>query len=314
MSKKGVKAELFIPLRIVRGTEDASFYSFAYDASSTGYSAVFSAGNTSQSPYILSRTGGTKSVKDIITIIDADSATAKVWPLVPAGSSGTTNPPTTEPPTTDPPTTNPPTTNPPGPTGPNYLDVPKTHWAYGDIVKANERKLMVGVEVRPNGDIRFDPEGLLTNAQVAQILFNAYKDDLRLTGNVPVTLADVRSDAWYYDATVWLVQRGLVDVTQVGNELFFYPNQPAPRGFMAEALYRMANAKGIELPKVNPPVSFTDMSDPRYAGWLPAVSALQQAGVIAGFPDGSFGPEKTLSRCQAAALMIRYTDITGLTP
>jgi len=36
--------------------------------------------------------------------------------------------------------------------------------------------------------------------------------------------------------------------------------------------------------------------------------------VIEGFPDGTFGPEQTLTREQAAALMVRYTSIAGLAP
>ena len=171
---------------------------------------------------------------------------------------------------------------------------------------------MTGVEVMPNGDIRFSPEGLLTQCQVAQLLYNAYKNDFVLTAEV-IELADVRPGAWYYDAVVWMVKCGLADTTTGSDgKQYFYPDQPTPRGYIAEALYRLANLKQVELPQTNPPISFTDMGDPAYAMWLPAVTALQRAGVIAGFPDGSFEPGSTLTREQTAVLMIRYTDILGL--
>lgn len=51
-----------------------------------------------------------------------------------------------------------------------------------------------------------------------------------------------------------------------------------------------------------PPVTFTDTGDiAAYA--LPAVQALQRAGVISGMPDGSFRPREHMTREQACVVL-----------
>ena len=81
---------------------------------------------------------------------------------------------------------------------------------------------------------------------------------------------------------------------------------------MCIALYLVAEKKGVELPEIYPFSAFSDHEDFMFGVAAEAIYGLQQAGVITGFPDGSFGPELTLTRAQAAALMVRYTNIEGL--
>jgi len=44
------------------------------------------------------------------------------------------------------------------------------------------------------------------------------------------------------------------------------------------------------------------------------IYSLQRAGIISGFPDGTFRPDEALTRAQWAKLIDLFTDIEGLTP
>lgn len=64
----------------------------------------------------------------------------------------------------------------------------------------------------------------------------------------------------------------------------------------------MRSSPGIVLGTDNAAVTFTDEADiAAYA--LPAVQALQRAGVINGMPDGSFCPRGSATREQACAML-----------
>lgn len=65
---------------------------------------------------------------------------------------------------------------------------------------------------------------------------------------------------------------------------------------------------------VSASAAYTDAEEIEYAEAVELLSAL---GVIEGYPDGSFGPTKTLNRAEAAIIVARlnaYTDTTAVTP
>jgi hypothetical protein len=181
---------------------------------------------------------------------------------------------------------------------PTFTDIPPNHWALTYITNAAEKGLMQGV-----GENRFNPEGLLTRAQIAQILFNAYETHLPAGA---MSFPDVSDGSWYARAVTWAGYRGIIDTAAGGN---FNPNAPATRELRAEALFRVSVQKNVALPTVRDSVTFTDQAQINH---LPAVNALQRAGIVSGFPDGSFGPHRTITRAEMAALADRFTDIPGL--
>ena len=186
----------------------------------------------------------------------------------------------------------------------SYSDVPTSHWAFSNIESCRAKGLMQGT-----GSRLFDPEARLNRAQVAQICYNAYKT--QLTNSNGETLADVPSNVWYYAAINWMTANDLVSGTVVDGSAYYYPTEAADRGHVALALYRLADSMGVTLPKTMPEDNFPDIAglQPEYQT---AISALQQAGVISGFPDGFYRPNEPLTRGQAAKLMDTYSNIPGL--
>ena len=180
----------------------------------------------------------------------------------------------------------------------DFDDVPEDHWAAENIANVVQKRLMQGV-----GGSMFDPDGILTRAQVAQVIFNAYG------GHVAASeghFADVSEAAWYFDAIMWVHSNGLSEVSR-GN---FYPHEPATREVVAEMLHRTAISQNVVLPLANP-IIFADMHEIEF--W-PAVTALQQAGIISGFPDGTFGPRLNVTRAQMARMIDMFTDMPDLIP
>jgi hypothetical protein len=183
-----------------------------------------------------------------------------------------------------------------------FIDVPADHWACDSIESAFAKGIINGI-----GDQKFGTGQTLTRAQTAQIMFNAYGGS-GLTDET-VKIEDAPDGAWYTEAVTWLLQYDLAEL----REGKFYPDEPAPRWFIADVLYKLAVSLDTELPKENEAVAFPDMVGD-YAPYSEAVTALQQAGIISGFPDGTYGPEQTLTRCQMTKLIDLFTEIPGLMP
>ena len=83
-----------------------------------------------------------------------------------------------------------------------FIDVNKSNPNYDAIMEAYENGWMVGVS-----DNVFAPEGTLTRAMAAQIIWN-------MAGNpessVTAPFLDVTSDAWYADAVAWAYEQGII--------------------------------------------------------------------------------------------------------
>lgn len=80
----------------------------------------------------------------------------------------------------------------------------------------------------------------------------------------------------------------------------YCPRRPVNRAQMAALL-----ARGLpDVPVVSQPVGvFGDV--PADAWYAPAVEALHAAGVVAGYPDGTYRPHQPVNRAQMAALLAR---------
>ena len=56
---------------------------------------------------------------------------------------------------------------------------------------------------------------------------------------------------------------------------------------------------------------FTDQDD--ISDWaIEGVSAIQAAGLITGYPDGSFNPQGTATRAEVATIFARFLEVANL--
>ena len=83
------------------------------------------------------------------------------------------------------------------------------------------------------------------------------------------------------------------------------PNADITRAEVATILYRLltADAKSAYTTKIN---RFSDVSGS--AWYSTAVSTLANIGVIDGYQDGTFGPQRNITRAELATILARFCD------
>ena len=162
-----------------------------------------------------------------------------------------------------------------------------------------------GVPDRLNGDDHFayiigrddglvHPEATITRAEVATIFFRLLTDEARaeyLTETSP--FHDVAPDAWYATAVATMEVMGIVEGRAPA---VFDPDAPITRGEFAAIAARFDSAPYDGADR------FTDIG----GHW--AAEYINQAAVkgwVEGQPDGSFAPDRSISRAEAMTLVNR---------
>lgn len=170
-----------------------------------------------------------------------------------------------------------------------FWDVPSDHWAFEYIADLAERKVINGYD-----DGSFQPNRTVSRAEWAKMMVDAAGAQI---GDNAVYFTDLSSEHWankYVNAAKQYMT-GYKDGT-------FRPNQAATREDVAVALVLI---KGYDISDVDySNLIFSDNDTiSNYAKAYVAVAV--QHGLIAGFSDGTFRGQDTLSRAQAATLLYR---------
>ena len=162
-----------------------------------------------------------------------------------------------------------------------------------------------GVPDRLNGDEHFayiigrddglvHPEAPITRAEVATIFFRLLTDEARdeyLTGTSP--FADVASDAWYATAVATMQA---MDIVEGRSPSAFHPEAPITRGEFAAIAARFDSAP------YHGDDRFSDISGHWAAGYINQAAV---KGWVEGQPDGSFAPDRSITRAEAMTTINR---------
>lgn len=117
----------------------------------------------------------------------------------------------------------------------------------------------------------------------------------------PGTFEDVDPEDWYYDEVKYVYDNGLMaGVT----EKEFYPEFATSRAMVVTILYRQEG---------EPAVGNKSFSDIKPNQWYTtAIAWGAENGIVAGYTDGTFGPDHPITREQMAAIIQRYAAFKGL--
>lgn len=113
---------------------------------------------------------------------------------------------------------------------------------------------------------------------------------------------DVPQDAYYRPYVLWAYSSGIASAT---GESTFSPDRPITREEISSMLYQYASLKNYQLRPIRTAASFADAGQIA-AGYSAAVSAMQKAGILEGYEDGSFRPRQSASRAEVSALLSRF--------
>lgn len=188
-----------------------------------------------------------------------------------------------------------------------FSDVPQSHWAYSVIDEASDDGIMNGKDAGV-----FAPNATLTRAEYATMLYNLApeSDVMKLVHGSTADngLYDVDGNAWYADTVSWAVARGVFK----NNDGSFSPNRTITREEMAvatyEFLHKYCDGKFV-LDSIYK--GFTDDAAFSSSANRDKVYILVNNGIIAEKSDGSFDPQGSLTRAEAAAMAVRVADIVA---
>ena len=147
----------------------------------------------------------------------------------------------------------------------------------------------------PDGNVK--PEGNITRAEVATIFFRLLTDESRDEfWSQTNPYSDVSEDDWYNNAVSTLTNAGIIDGYEDGT---FKPNGNITRAEFATIAVRFFEAtyEGENL--------FPDIA----GHWAQDyINEAANAGIVDGYPDGTFGPQKLITRAEAMTMVNRTID------
>ena len=147
----------------------------------------------------------------------------------------------------------------------------------------------------PDGTVQ--PGGSITRAEVATIFFRMLTDSSRTEfWSQTNSFSDVPSTAWYNNAVSTLTKAGIIAGYEDGT---FQPNATITRAEFATIAVRFFEASydGKDF--------FTDI-DGHWAQKY--INDAANAGLVNGYEDGTFGPNKAITRAEAMTLVNRALD------
>ena len=169
----------------------------------------------------------------------------------------------------------------------------------GTTVKKNTPKLNTAdhfayVQGYPDGTVK--PTGNITRAETAAILFRLMDDSTRNTYySTRSGFRDVALGSWYNTYVATLNNAGVITDSANGN---FRPNEAITRAELAAMLANFTDTAGAAN-------YFNDVSAKYWAANAIAICA--KLGWINGYPDGSFRPDKNVTRAELMAMINRAT-------
>jgi hypothetical protein len=143
-------------------------------------------------------------------------------------------------------------------------------------------------------DGTFRSDAPMTRAEVAQMFYNLLKNqDVNTSGT---HFADVPDNAWYAKAVNTLASLGIIKGYKDGT---YAPDKAITRAEFTILAVSFSNKAAVNK-------SFTDVSNTHWAYSSIATSA--EYGWVNGYPDGTFKPDKIITRAESATIVNRMLN------
>ena len=169
-----------------------------------------------------------------------------------------------------------------------FVDVKEGAYYYDAVLWAVEQKITSGTSATT-----FSPDTSCTRAQLVTFLWRAAGSPKVENGKNPFT--DVKADAYYYDAVLWAVEKGVTSGTSATT---FSPDATVTRGQTVTFLYRNAGS-----PEVSGTMPFTDVEADAY--YAKAVQWAVQQKITTGTSETTFSPMSDCTRGQIVTFLYR---------
>ena len=170
-----------------------------------------------------------------------------------------------------------------------FTDVPANAY-YADAVTWTVRN---GV-TKGTTETTFSPNASCTRAQAVTFLWRAAGSPEPASTRNPFT--DVKSDAYYYKAVLWAVEKGITVGT---TDTTFSPNATCTRAQIVTFLWRDSGSEAVQTA-----VPFEDVKRGMY--YYNAVTWAVKNGITSGTTATAFSPNNDCTRAQIVTFLYRF--------
>ena len=148
-----------------------------------------------------------------------------------------------------------------------------------------------------NGTVVQQPTGSLSRGTLATMLYQALDGQ---PASKHGRFQDVPPDSYCYDAVTWITEQGIASGT---GKITFSPEGTVTREQLAVFLANAARVMGLSLSPVRTASSFTDAAS--VSPWArESLEYCWTRGILNGFQDGSFQPQKLTTRCEGVSSLV----------
>ena len=172
-----------------------------------------------------------------------------------------------------------------------FLDT-LNHWAEAYIQYLYELNIVNG-----QTSLEFNPNGQITRAQLAAMLFRAADFSATEEFESYAPYQDIENHQFAKEISV-LYDYGLLEIFDGGN---FNPNKPATREEVAAITYGLMSLYGLGFDDEYD-LYFKDVSSMSPLA-QEGIAFLQQEGILTGYKDGTFKPKANVTRAQFAKIL-----------
>lgn len=179
------------------------------------------------------------------------------------------------------------------------------HWAKACILKLAERELISGYP-----DNTFRPDGTITRAEFAVLMFNVFPNAQPV--RPAVSFPDVPTTYWAYRAVTWAYERGFFSGYPDGN---FQPTQPLPR---MQAIVVLGTALKLQPADTTEATLTTYFDDewqiPAWTRWAVAAAVVSDRLIVNYSNVRLFRPTQNVTRGEVSAMLCRALQIPDTVP
>lgn len=172
-----------------------------------------------------------------------------------------------------------------------FVDVMEDTYYYESVLWAIDNKITAGLTWE-----LFGPETACTRAQIVTFLWRM-EGSPKTDESVVCTFNDVSEDAYYYDAILWAVEKG---IAKGYTEELFAPEVTCARAEIVSFLWRHAGSPEATTQEH----IFEDVEQVHY--YYEAMLWAVEHGITSGYTETTFAPFNTITRGETVTFLYRY--------
>ena len=183
-----------------------------------------------------------------------------------------------------------------------FDDVKENSWYAPYVYALREQGVIEGVDAR-----HFAPQTELTRAQLVTMLTPELGEEAMAVYAGKNRYSDVKKGSWYTPYVNWASDQGWIAGYEDGT---FRPDRALTRAEAAAILVKYAQKTDSSILKTREEDPEKVSDDKEIPDWArDAVYKSLKAGLFSGYPDGTFGPKRPITRAEISVVLCRLYEI-----